>query len=1009
MDRTSAGRAAGTGRRLLLLLLLTLILFLTAGWAVSSCGEAGNQLLNASGNRNLALSVDPIRKNEGFSAVLYNNRNGLPTSEANAIAMTGDGFLWIGSYAGLIRYDANTFERIDSTTGISNVRCLYVDSRDRLWIGTNDSGVFLMERGSLRKWGREEGLKSTCIRAITEDDEGVVYIATILGMATIDPGMNLSVLRDERIDEKTIRDIRRGNDGMIYGVTDVGDLFVLKDRKVHFFLGRDECRVSGALTILPDPEKPGFVYVGTEESLLCYGELERNFPVLGKKEIGSLMGAERLEYIDGLVWICAANGIGRLESDGYHSLKNVPMNDSVGHVLTDYEGNLWFTSTRQGVMKIVPNQFTDFSERYNLPEQVVNSTCISGNTLLIGTDSGLIAVEGGKKADSLPLTKAVTASGEDLRATDLLKYLDGVRIRSIIRDSKGRIWISTWRRRGLLCYDRGEITAFTSEDGLFSDQVRTVVELEDGTIAAANRGGVSIIRDGQVTESYGIRDGITTEILTIAEGNAHELLLGSDGDGIYILSPEGIERIGTEDGLGSDVILRIRRSSSHDIYWIVTGNSLAYMTPDHRVTTIRKFPYSNNYDVHENSRGDVWVLASNGIYVVSAEDLLAEKTPDPVFYGIYSGLPYVPTVNAYSAKTEDGTLYIASSMGVVAVNIEKESESISNLKIALPYLEADGVRYYPGKDGDFNIPGRIRKLTIYPYVFNYSLINPQVSFRLEGFDPAYTTVSRNELVPLVYTNLPNATYRFSVLVNDPVGHTDKSISFGIIKGDESSNGAAGTIIMDITALFFLGGLLIYTSMYRKRGRLDDKLYFGMIITNIVMAAMELASYLLENSILPTVRELMYAENTVFYATVEMFPFLYLLYLDFLVYRDKDRTRRVKLLYGIPLLLFMILLAANLGTGWIFSVTEDSIYHSGPIDQIVFVPLLFYFLISLTRACRINPKLIILGVLLIAVRILWDFWYIGISSTAFMYALFLVSAHIHAINRPVPMEEVEEAP
>ena len=1002
MDRTSAGRAAGAGRRLPVFLVL--ILFLTAGWAAAGRAEAGIQMLNASGNQNMTLSVDPIWKNEGFSAVLYNNRNGLPTSEANAIAMTGEGFLWIGSYAGLIRYDANTFERVDSTTGISNVRCLYVDSRDRLWIGTNDSGVFLMEQGTFRKWGKEEGLRSACIRAITEDDNGVIYAATILGIATIDNSMNLSILQDERIDEKTIRDIRRGNDGLIYGVTDMSDLFLLKDGKVHFFLDRDECRISGVLTMLPDPENPGYVYVGTEESRLCYGELEKNFPVMGRKGIGSLTGVERLEYIDGQIWICAANGIGRLESDGYHSLKNVPMDDSVGHVLTDYEGNLWFTSTRQGVMKIVPNQFTDLSQRYDLPEQVVNSTCINGNMLLIGTDSGLIAVEGGKKANSLPLSSAVTASGKNLGATDLLKYLDGVRIRSILPDSRGRVWISTWRRHGLLCYDRGEITAFTSEDGLFSDQVRTVLELEDGSVAVANRGGLSIIRDGQVAEGYGIRNGITTEILTIAEGDMHELLLGSDGDGIYILSPDGVQRIGTEEGLSSDVILRIRRSSSLDIYWIVTSNSLAYMTPDHRVTTIRKFPYSNNYDVQENSRGDVWVLSSNGIYVVSAEELLAGETPDPVFYGIYSGLPYVPTVNAYSAKTEDGTLYIASSLGVVTVNIEKTFENISDLKITVPYLEADGTRYYPDSEGNFALPGSVRKLTIYPYIFNYSLINPQVSYRLEGFDLTFATMSRNELAPVVYTNLPNATYQFLVQVNDPVGHTDKAISFNIVKGGEDSNGAAGSIIMDITALFFLTGILFYTSMFRKRGRTDDKLFFAMIITDIVMAAMEISSYLLENSSLHSMKELMYAENTIFYAAFGIFPYLYFLYLDFRAYRDRERIRRIKLPYGIPCLLFLALLAVNLGTGWIFSITKGNVFRSGPVDQIVFVPLLFYFLVSLPRVYRIDRRLILLGILLVLTRILWDIWYIGISSTAFLYTLFLIAAHIHVINRPVQNEE-----
>ncbi len=103
--------------------------------------RAGAENLNASGVVNRQSAVDLIGKTEGYSAVLYDNTNGLPTSEANAIAETGEGFIWIGSYSGLIRYDGNSFVRMDSTTGITNAICLYVDHLDRLWIGTNDNGV----------------------------------------------------------------------------------------------------------------------------------------------------------------------------------------------------------------------------------------------------------------------------------------------------------------------------------------------------------------------------------------------------------------------------------------------------------------------------------------------------------------------------------------------------------------------------------------------------------------------------------------------------------------------------------------------------------------------------------------------------------------------------------------------------------------------------------------------------------------------------------------------------
>ena len=66
-----------------------------------------------SGGDNEEITVDPTNYGIGYSTVLYDNTSGLPTSEANAIAQTSEGFIWIGSYSGLIRYDGNTFERFD--------------------------------------------------------------------------------------------------------------------------------------------------------------------------------------------------------------------------------------------------------------------------------------------------------------------------------------------------------------------------------------------------------------------------------------------------------------------------------------------------------------------------------------------------------------------------------------------------------------------------------------------------------------------------------------------------------------------------------------------------------------------------------------------------------------------------------------------------------------------------------------------------------------------------------
>ncbi len=804
-------------RRFVLCALLCLLFALQ-----TPCFGAGPQALNAAGTENRPVSVDPTGRTEGFSAVLYNNTNGLPTSEANAIAETGDGFLWIGSYGGLIRYDGNTFVRMDSTTGLSSVKCLYVDSRDRLWIGTNDNGVAVMERGELRMWGKLDGMRSAHTRAIAEDPNGTIYVATTCGIATIDPEGKLAMMEDEALAEANMRNLRAGNDGVLYGTTDLGDMLRIKDGALLSFFSVEDSPVKGAGSILPDPEHPGKVYFEAGDFCFYRASLGDTLTDLKPIDIQPLSYIQQMEYIDGKLWICASNGIGVLENGKFRVLENLPMSSNVGHVMTDYQGNLWFTSTRQGVMKVVPNRFSDLFARYDLPETVANSTCVSDGKLFVGTDGGLIVLDGNGPVSELPLTKAETASGADLGADDLIALLDGCRIRSVIRDSRGRLWISTWRKYGLLRYDRGELTAFTQDDGLLSNSLRSVCEREDGSILVALTGGVNVIRGDRVTASYGEENGIAdTESLCVEEGLNGDIVLGSNGGGIYIIDGRGARNINVEDGLPSDIVMRLKHDPKRDIIWIVASSGIAYMTPDYEVTTVRKFPYTNNFDLYENSKGDMWVLSSNGIYVVPTEELVANGEIDPVYYSIANGLPCIATANSYSDLSADGDLYIAGGTGVCKVNIEATFENVNDLKVSVPFLDTDGERVYPDADGSFTIPSDVRKLTVYSYVFSYSLSNPQVSYRLEGFEQNRTTVSRSELVPVDYTNLRGGTYDFVIQLRDSMGRGNKEVSVRIVKEKAFYEQTWFFIVSGLLALLLLAAC-VQLYVHGKTQKLEKK-------------------------------------------------------------------------------------------------------------------------------------------------------------------------------------------
>ena len=710
-----------------------------------------------------AAAIDPTGLGVGYLAVLYNNTNGLPTSDVNAVAQSGEGFLWIGSYSGLIRYDGNEFYRYSAATGLSSVVSLCVDSRNRLWVGTNDSGVFLLEGDVFRNYDRAEGLRSSTVRSILEDADGNILIATTKGMAWVDPDGEMHQLDETMINGEYIWELAAGPGGVVYGLTQTGLLFTVEGLRVTASYHTEAMGVGTVNTVYPDPEREGFLYLGTQEAAVVYGELSKGMKGSDVVSVKPQQNVRCLRLIGGMLWVCANNGIGYIADGRYVPLSGVPMNNSVEHVMADFEDNLWFTSSRQGLMKIVPTRFTDISRRAGLDPMVVNSTFVRDGFLYIGADTGLTILD----PDYAPVENELT------------ERLSGARIRSIHEDSAGRLWFGTNGANGIVRYDPGDgsIYSFNEDDGLVSNWARTVFELSDGRIAAASDKGVNILEGDRVTALYGAQQGLENPaILCLEEGPNGEIYAGSDGDGIYVIDGGMIRRIGRADGLRSDVILRMRRDSvDRELYWIVTSNSIAWMKGG-EIRVVRGFPYSNNFDLFFDDDGRMWVLSSDGIYVVKRDDMLRDGDIDYTLYDTKSGLPCAATANSYSYLAEDGTLYIAASTGVSSVNINEDPDEGVKARLVIPFLRADD-EFIPVEGDEVRIGAGHRRLTIYPYAFSYLLNNPHLSYQLEGLDDGSTELTQHELKPLTYTNLHGGAYRFTLSqLNTMTGLADQTLT-----------------------------------------------------------------------------------------------------------------------------------------------------------------------------------------------------------------------------------------
>ena len=767
--------------------------------------------------------VNPIGGDDKFSAVVYDSSNGLPTSVANDVAQTDDGFIWIASYGGLIRYDGNDFERIDSTKGINSVGDMVVDSQNRMWIGTNENGLAQMENGFFRWWTVEDGLAADKVRAIVEGTDGTIYAGTIAGISMISQDGTVKTLDNPKIANAYIEQMEVGSDGVVYCITSAGDYFSIRGDKLQSYIDHSQTNIRDMISILPDPEDPSMVYIGTEESKLYHSKAKGNPSDAEYIDVSPLNSISNMEEIDGNIWICARNGIGLIDEKGFHHLNDLPFQYSIQNVIQDYEGNLWFASSRQGVMKLTPNRFSNIFDHYNIPAQVVNCTRLYEEKLFCGGEEGLIVIDKNGQVPSVPLTEAKTASGEAIPANDLVDYLDGCRIRSIILDSKDRLWISTWQSKGLLRYDHGKLTVFNEDTGLPSDRIRVVHETDNGSLLVGCTGGVYVIEGDQVTDCYDDRDGIDTlEILAVTTAPNGDILVGSNGGGIYIIGKNGIRCIDKKAGLTSGVVMRIYYDEKRDVFWTVTGNSIAYLTSDkYKVNTIKEFPYPDNLDMYENSRGEIWVLSSDGIYIVSKDQMLANKEIDYTHYGIPNGLPGTAVSNSYSELTDEGILYIAANTGVVKVDINAPVTDYSDIKQDVPFIQADDRIIYPDKNGEFNVPAKAKKVTIYGFVFNYSLSDPQVTCQLQGFDQDEMTFRQSELHPMVYTNLKGGSYTYVMHLKDESGKDSKTTSVVINKKMSPTESIWFNILIVMAAMAFVVLLAKIYNQY-KMMRLEQQ-------------------------------------------------------------------------------------------------------------------------------------------------------------------------------------------
>ena len=788
-----------------------MVLFLTFGLPVPASAEAGPL-------------PEPKDYNDYVQSV-YSSNNGLPCGEANDIAQTNDGVLWIGTYAGLYRYNGREFRWVDNYESVRNVNCLYVDEEGRLWVGTNDNGLAIVIREKVvNVLDQSSGLPSNSVRCIIRASDGYYYIGTTgsLQMLIMNNGLKVAnTLREINYADSITAD-QKGN---VAAITSSGQLFLMnKGNILNSLQLTDGQELFNCCAFAPD----GTLMVGSSTNhIYSYDISGGDFKQLDVMTCEDVACINNLNFLsDGTLFISTDRGVSYVDAGGYHRVNTNDFNNSIDNMLCDYQGNLWFTSSRLGLLRMAESSFRDVYGTIGIERQVVNAIVSWQGDYYIGTDKGLDVTD---KACHRQIENELTAA------------LDGKRIRCMYVDGMDHLWVCTYGSGLMEFSPDGESWLYNAENGSFGNRARIVTGLSDGTILAAGDTGISYIQDHKIRRTIRNEDGlINSMILTVTELSDGTILAGTDGDGIAVLQDGMVtDMITREDGLSSGVILRTIKDPKSEGVFLVTSNSLCYLEPDGSVRVLDNFPYFNNYDIWVKDPDTLFVMSSAGIYVVERDELVAGGDMAWELLDARRGLGTSLTANSWNYSDGNGKLFLPCDTGIYSIDVEKYDSDVRAYRMQLASVRLDGVLQPPSRMGPITVGRGVNRVELSPEILNYTIQEPNIGYCLEGYDTQWTIIPQSSLSNIIYSNLPAGDYTFRLAIFDSAGERVlEERKFELVKEGEIYEQRGFTIYMlALLSLFIIWftWLVVQRQLNKQQIKLNMANETVMAIANAVDA------------------------------------------------------------------------------------------------------------------------------------------------------------------------------
>ena len=702
----------------------------------------------------------------------WRNTSGLPSDSVTAIVQTRDGFLWIGTDAGLARFDGVTFTACPQVVAGANrgvtVTALCESSDGHLWVGTAQEGLFKIGAGAVRHFGTQQGILDENVTSLAADGQGRVWIGTKSGLNLWDGKAFSSFTVTNGLPDGFVTGVNVARSGTVWITTRVG---LCRYREGHIAPYDFQTESQGR-----SPEFLG-AYEDRRGNLWAFGDTYlinlaegRRFNYFRNSESPSVRIWSLCEGRDGRLWIgTSGRGLFCFEENRFQpvTLDETHGSYDVRTICEDREGNLWLGTSGGGLAQLRPQSTHVLRVGQGLPVGVPTALAhVGGGKIIVAMQhAGLFAGASGRFE---PLGSSAGAVAQQF-------------VTAIAPGRDGTIWASTMDGGLIGLRDEREVR-FTTANGLSDNTALALCVDGAGDVWAGTASGTVHRFKENIFSSFGVEQGLPGTSVTALSPSAADGLWVGTADGQIFRGRDGVFTSVEMSGvLGRNPVLALHEDKSGRLWVGTAGGGLACLFKGAAMgwNRNRGLPSESVASVLEDGANHLWLATAAGIYRVSRGDVAAaiENPRLPLACKFVSDAKTIVAATpvfggSRALLSPGGELWFATSDGVLTVDTREQETSPAALSVviesvamnsAAPVSLLRGELWRSADAGkkEFRAPVDLRSLE-----FHFTALGcaapEELRFRhkLEGFDVDWA--NDDAVREVRYGRVPSGNYRFRV-------------------------------------------------------------------------------------------------------------------------------------------------------------------------------------------------------------------------------------------------------